>query len=65
MDKEKIAKKVKEIRGNKPVEEVALFLGVTASAVMMYERGKRVPKDSVKVKYAEFSGENVQSIFFD
>lgn len=65
MNRKKISKKLKAIRGNKPVEEVALFLGVTSSAVMMYERGERIPKDNIKLKYSEFSGKSVQSIFFD
>lgn len=60
-----IAEKLKKLRGNRPIEEVALFLGVTSSAVMMYERGERVPKDTVKVKYSELTGISVQALFFE
>lgn len=60
-----IAEKLRKLRGNRPVEEIALYLGVTSSAVMMYERGDRVPKDTVKVKYAELTGISVQTLFFE
>lgn len=60
-----IAERLKKLRGDRSVEEVALFLGVTSSAVLMYERGERVPKDTVKVKYSELTGISVQTLFFE
>ena len=44
--------------------ELACAIGVSTSAVAMYERGERLPRDEIKVKIAEFYGESVGAIFF-
>lgn len=60
-----IGKRLYKLRGNIPREDVANAIGVSVSAVSMYENGERVPRDSVKVKIAEFYKKTVQEIFFD
>lgn len=45
-------------------KEVAEAIGVTKSAIAMYERGERVPKDDIKTKIAAFYKKSVSSIFF-
>lgn len=59
-----IGMKLKALRGRRTQQEVADKVGITKSALAMYERDKRVPRDEIKVKLAAFYGETVQSIFF-
>lgn len=58
------AEKLKNARGEKSREEVAKAIGVTVSALSMYERGERVPRDEVKVKLARLYNRTVQDLFF-
>lgn len=58
------AEKLKNARGEKTREEVAKSIGVTVSALSMYERGERVPRDEVKVKLARLYNKTVQELFF-
>ena len=64
MDRERIAKKLTELRGNRKREEVALAVGVTAQAIANYETGVRIPNDALKVKIANYYHTTVQEIFF-
>ena len=64
MDKQYMAETLKRLRGNRTQEEVAKAVGVTISAVSMYENGERVPRDEIKKKLAEYYGRTVQYIFF-
>ena len=66
MNKEKISKKLKEIRekNNNTQAEMAVLLGVTLAAVGNYEQGIRIPRDETKMKYAEIAGESVDTIFY-
>ena len=61
---DKMAKNLTAIRGRKTREEMAIELGVTPSAVGMYERGERVPRDETKLKYAKLAGRSIDEIFF-
>lgn len=45
-------------------KEVAEAIGITRSAVAMYERGDRVPRDDIKAKLAAYYKRSVSSIFF-
>jgi putative transcriptional regulator len=65
LNKELIAKKLFNLRGDKTREEVANDLDISVSALQMYENGQRVPKDEIKVKIANYYGLTVQEIFFD
>lgn len=56
--------KMRKLRGQRSRNEVAKALGVSHSAYIKYERGERVPRDSVKKRIAEYYGETVSSIFF-
>ena len=56
--------KLRELRGNKTREEVAAAVGVSISAIQMYENGGRVPRDETKKKLAELYGVSVQDLFF-
>lgn len=62
---EQIAQRLIELRGSKSREEVAKEVGVSVSAISMYENGERVPRDAIKIRLAKFYGKTVQEIFFD
>lgn len=61
----KIADMLIELRGKRSREEVAKAVGVSVSAISMYENAERVPRDDVKVKLANYYNKTVQEIFFD
>ena len=65
MDRTKISKNLIALRGEKSREEVAFSIGISASALSMYETGQRIPRDEIKLKLAEYYGVDVQSIFFE
>lgn len=59
-----VGKKLRALRGGKTQKEVAADLNITKSALAMYERDERVPRDEIKVRIAEYYGESVQSLFY-
>lgn len=65
MDKLLIGKRLLKLRGNKTREEVAKAVNISVSALQMYENGRRIPKDEIKIRLASYYGKTVQEIFFD
>ncbi len=65
MDPEKIAQKLVELRGKKTIKEVADANGISVSALSMYEAAKRIPRDEIKVRLANYYGVNVETLFFE
>lgn len=57
--------KLRKLRDDKPLSEAANELGVSKSALAMYERNERVPRDEIKVRIANYYHKTVQEIFFD
>ncbi len=53
-----------ELRGNKTQQNVANDLGISVSAVGMYEREERIPRDELKIKIAKYFDTSVQAIFY-
>lgn len=49
----------------KTQKQVADEIGITKSALAMYERDERAPRDEVKVRIAAYYGETIQSLFFN
>lgn len=64
MNREKMAKKLVELRGKKSREQLAVDLDISYSAIVSYETGDRVPRDEIKIKIANYYGVNVEDIFF-
>ncbi len=62
--KEKIAKRIREIRGERTQKEFGELLGVTPMAVSLYETGDRLPSYEKMIKIAELGKSTVQDIFF-
>ena len=61
-----IGKAIKELReGRKEtIEELSKAVTTSSSAIAMYESGKRIPRDEIKIRIAEHYGVPVESIFF-
>lgn len=64
LDRAKTAETLIKLRGEKTQSEVAQAIGVTRAAYSLYEKGKRTPRDTVKVKLAQYYGRSVKYIFF-
>lgn len=64
MDAKEIGKKLAELRGEKSQREVAAQLGISTSALSMYENGERIPRDSIKIRISAYYGKPVHVIFF-
>ena len=59
-----ISKKLVDLRGNKSQVEVAKELGISTSALSMYENGERIPRDPIKIRIADYYKTPIQDIFF-
>lgn len=64
MDALVIGKKLTALRGDYSQEEVAKAVGISVSALSMYETGNRIPRDEIKVKLARYYKSTVEAIFF-
>lgn len=60
-----IGNKLRELRGKTPRSEVAEAIGVSTSAMQMYECGFRVPRDDIKEAIAHYFGVTVGALFFN
>lgn len=58
-----IAERLLVARGDVPRKIVADAVGISVSALTMYEIGQRVPRDELKVRLANYYGCTVQSLF--
>ena len=65
MDAEAISKRLIQLRGEKTKEEVAKAVGISKSALSMYENGSRIPRDEIKIRIAKYYHKRVQAIFFN
>lgn len=52
-----------QLRGNRSQEEVATALGISISALSMYEQGNRIPRDEIKIRMAKYYGISIQDLF--
>lgn len=58
-----VSKRLLELRGKRRREDVAKAVGVSVSAIAMYENGERIPRDDIKIKLANYFEKSVQEIF--
>lgn len=65
MDSKAIGQKLINLRGNRTQLEVSKAIGISVSALGMYERGERIPRDEVKLALAKYYDTTVQFIFYD
>ena len=64
MDKKIIGAKLKELRGERTLSEVSKSVGISTSALGMYETGRRIPQDEVKIALAEYFNTTVDALFY-
>jgi transcriptional regulator with XRE-family HTH domain len=64
LDRVAVGQRLRNLRGDKTLDEVAKALGVTSMAVSLWERGERIPNDDIKIKIAAFYKTSVTDIFF-
>lgn len=65
MNAYEIGKRLVQLRGDRKREKVAADVDISVSALSMYESGKRIPRDEIKISLAQYYGVSVQSLFFD
>lgn len=65
MSQSTIGQKLIQLRGERTQEEVANAIGISLSAIGMYERGERMPRDEIKIAIAKYFDTTVQAIFFE
>ncbi len=65
MNAKEIGLKLRDLRGNRSILEVAKALGISNSALSMYENGERIPRDTIKIRIANYYGMKVGVIFFN
>lgn len=64
MDAKAIGKRLEALRGERTREEVARAVGISPSAVAMYELGERIPRDGIKIALANYYGVGIESLFY-
>lgn len=64
MNPNRTAEILKELRGSRSLREVSSAVGISISALGMYETGKRIPRDNIKLRIANFYGRSIEDIFF-
>ena len=65
MNAKDIGERLLKLRGDRSREEVAKAVGVSTSAMSMYENGERIPRDGIKINLSNYYEKSVQEIFFD
>lgn len=65
IDAAKMAEKLVALRGNRTIEKVASDIGISKSALSMYENGNRIPKDEIKLKLANYYDQSIAFLFFN
>lgn len=63
-NKKTIGARLRNMRGNRTLDDVSRATGIGRSALNMYEIGHRMPRDDAKITLAAFYGKTVDEIFF-
>lgn len=64
MNAKAVGMRLQNLRRDRSREEVAAAVMVSESAIAMYERGERIPRDETKERLSKFYGVSVESLFF-
>ena len=59
-----IAERLILARGDESRQSVCDAIGISLSALQMYENGKRIPRDNVKTRLAQHYHTSVEALFF-
>lgn len=57
-------KRLVELRGERSQAEVAAAVGISVSALGMYELEQRMPRDEIKIRLAAYFHKTIQDLFF-
>lgn len=63
-DYKTIGEKLAYLRGSRTQIEVARDLGISVSALSMYETNRRVPRDEVKIRISDYYDVNICDLFY-
>ena len=63
-DYKTIGEKLVFLRGSHTQNEVARELGISISALSMYETNRRVPRDEIKVRISRYYDVNICDLFY-
>lgn len=64
MDPVRIGAKIRALRGTESQQALADKLKISKSALAMYERGERIPRDEVKIRIARYFNVPLESLFY-
>ena len=64
MDAKAIGERLMELRGERTQAETAKELNISVSALSMYERGERIPRDNIKIRIAALFQKPINEIFY-
>ena len=64
MNNKEIGKRLVELRGKRTQEEVAKEINVSVSALSMYERGERIPRDNIEIRISKYYERPIYEIFY-
>ena len=64
MNRIDMGNKIRALRGAESQQNLADKLQISKSALAMYERGERIPRDEVKIRIARHFDVSIESIFF-
>lgn len=59
-----IGEKLKRLRGKKSQRVTAAEIGISKSALAMYEKDRRIPRDETKKQIADYYGVSILELFF-
>lgn len=59
-----VGERLRRLRGDRTLKEVAEAVGITPSALGMYEQNRRNPRDGIKRALAAYYGRSVAFIFY-
>lgn len=65
IDRRRMARRLRAARGGRYEADVCQACGISRSALCQYEKGKRIPKDEIKMRLAQYYGVTVQELFYD
>ena len=63
-DYKTIGEKLVFLRGSRTQIEVARALGISVSALSMYETNRRVPRDEIKMRTSDYYDVNICDLFY-
>ena len=65
MNAKAIGSRLIALRGDRTQSKVANEVGISVSALAMYEKGERIPSDNIKIRLAEYYSTPIAVIFFE